>query len=103
MRRRRFADHRSPGHTPWDNLLVRGVRVDVMFYGVRRRVYGVVVPLRPHRPCSRLRWYGWRWGGGLMFVKGGRCVGCLLLVDLVSCVVLTLIRDMYLNLCPLSN
>ena len=37
-----------------------------------------------------------------MFGRGGRCVDCLLWVDLVSCVVLTLIRDMYLNLCPLQ-
>ena len=37
-----------------------------------------------------------------MFGRGGTCVDCLLLVDLVSCVVLILIRGMYLNPCPLQ-
>lgn len=37
-----------------------------------------------------------------MFVRGGRCVDYPLLGDRVSCVVLTLIRGMCLNLCPLQ-
>jgi len=37
-----------------------------------------------------------------MFERGGRCVDCPLSVGRVSRVVLTLIRGMCLNLCPLQ-